>query len=167
MIVPKCILFEPLLAPSEPRGRAIRAKWRPKRFHTMCLGGTHPNHAIGPLNGPLRHSLVPQKGSFWPLLEVLGGPLGARFGPDYHQYARLGWTHGYNTLWPDIGPLLGPKRPVLAQNAPFGGLECPWRAPGNQPWSQLALIGPPRLDSWSPHTLPWYRASPGPPWGRL
>ena len=49
----------PFLAPSEPRGRTRRAEWRPKHFHTVCLGGTHPYHALGPLNGPLRHSWGP------------------------------------------------------------------------------------------------------------
>ena len=29
---------------------------------------------------------------------------------------------------------------------------------GGQIWSQLHLIGLPGLDSWSPHTLTWYRA---------
>ena len=33
----------------------------------------------------------------------------------------------------------------------------------NQIWTQLPSIGPPWLDTWSPHTLTWYRASPGPP----
>ena len=31
-------------------------------------------------------------------------------------------------------------------------------SPGGQIWSQLHPIGPPGLDSWSPHTLTWYRA---------
>ena len=34
-------------------------------------------------------------------------------------------------------------------------------SPGGQIWSQLHLIGLPGLDSWSPHTLPWYRAPSG------
>ena len=37
-------------------------------------------------------------------------------------------------------------------------------APGGQIWSRLPPIGPRGLESWSPHTLTWYRApsrSPG------
>ena len=66
---------------------------------------------IGPLLGPQG----PQKGPFWPqkpllgVLEVLGGPPGARFGPNCRQLVRLGWSHGYHTLWPGIGPFLGPQ----------------------------------------------------------
>ena len=38
----------------------LGAEWRPKHFHTLCLGGRHPYHVLGPLNGPLR----PPKGYF-------------------------------------------------------------------------------------------------------
>ena len=37
-----------------------------KHFHTVCLGGTHPYHALGPLNGPLLHSRAPKKARFGP-----------------------------------------------------------------------------------------------------
>merc|ERR1712024_243725 len=94
----------PLLAPSEPRGWPRRVVWHPKHFHTVYLGATHPYHALGPLNRPLRHSWGPQKGSFRARMallgapKVLGGPRGARFGPDCLQLARLGWTHGDPTF---------------------------------------------------------------------
>ena len=103
------------MAPSEYRGRPKRADWLPKHFHTVCLGGTHPYHALGPLNGPLLHSRGPKRARFGPkkpllgVLEVLGGPPGARFGPNGRQLVRLGWNHGRHTLWPGIGPLLGPQ----------------------------------------------------------
>ena len=29
----------------------------------------------------------------------------------YRTLARLSWTHGHHTLWPGIGPLLGPRGP--------------------------------------------------------
>ena len=44
------------LAPFEPWGGPRGADWRPKHFHILCLGGTHPYQVLGPLNGPLRHS---------------------------------------------------------------------------------------------------------------
>ena len=59
--------------------------------------------------------------------------------------------------------LLGPpKGLVLGPNGPFGGPGGPRTAPGDQIWSQLPPIGPPGLDSCSPHTLTWYRAPSGP-----
>ena len=87
------------MAPSEPRGWPRRVVWHPKHFHTVYLGATHPYHALGPLNGPLRHSWGPQKGSFRAQMallgapKVLGGPRGARFGPNCLPLTRLGWTH--------------------------------------------------------------------------
>ena len=45
-----------------------------------------------------------KKGSFGPrkapfgALEVLGGPRGGRFDPNYPRLARLGWIHGHHTL---------------------------------------------------------------------
>ena len=46
----------------------------------------------------------PIKDPFWPkmslfeVLEVLGGPAGAIFGPNSLGLMWLGWTHGYHTL---------------------------------------------------------------------
>ena len=62
------------------------------------------------------------KGPIWPqetLLgspEALGHPQGARFGPNCCQLVQLGWTHGYHTLWPDVGPFFSGQGP---QKAPF------------------------------------------------
>ena len=160
------------MAPSEPRGWPRRVVWHPKHFHTVYLGATHPYHALGPLNGPLRHSWGPQKGSFRTQMallgapEVLGGPRGARFGPDCPPLARLGWTHGHHTLSPGIGPFWAPGDPKRARFGP----KCPFwgsgRAPRGQISSRLPPIGPPWMDSCSPHTLTWYRAPSGSPGGQ-
>ena len=37
-----------------------------KHFHTVCLGGTHPYYALGPLNGPLLCSRAPKTARFGP-----------------------------------------------------------------------------------------------------
>ena len=63
-------------------------------------------------------------------------------------------------FWASSGTLKGP---VLALSAPFGGPRGPWRARGDQIWSQLPPIGLIGLELWLPHTLAWYRASSGPP----
>ena len=115
---------------------------------------------------------------FW----VHRGPKRARFGPKCPFWGPRRAPRGQ--IWsrlPPIGPSgldswsphtftwyrapSGPpgvlKGPVLARNAPFGALGGPRRAPGDQIWSQLPPIGPSGLDSWSPHTLTWYRAPSG------
>ena len=72
----KFSLLGPLLGPFEPWGGPRGADWRPKHFHTLCLGGTHPYQVLGPLNGPLRHSWGPQKGPFRPRKALLGASEG-------------------------------------------------------------------------------------------
>ena len=59
-----------------------------------------PSGPPGTLKGPVSARNAP--------FGALGGPRGARFGPDCPRLARLGWTHAHHTLWPGIGPLLGP-----------------------------------------------------------
>ena len=121
-----------------PLGRPRRAEWRPKHFHTVCLGGTYPYLALGPLNGPLRHSWSPKRARFGPkrllwapvgqiwsqlsLIDLVSGPFW-----DWGQKALFGPPAAAN-LAPQA--LLGPpgtpgalKGPVLAQNACFGGLK--------------------------------------------
>ena len=49
--------------------------------------------------------------------------------PVWSQLPPLGQTHDNHTLWPCIGPLLGP------QNVPFGGIGSP---PSDQIWSQMS-----------------------------
>ena len=104
----------------------------------------------GPL-GALKGTVLARNAPFG----ALGGPRGARFGPDCPQLARLGRTHAHHTL---VSPHLvsgpfwapgGPKRARFGPKCPFWG---PRRSPGGQIWSQLPPIGPPWLDSCSPHT---------------
>merc|ERR1719397_2401936 len=53
-----------------------------------------------------------QKGLVWAQSAPFGGPGGpwraprTRFGHYCHCLLRLCWTHGYHTLWTNIGPLL-------------------------------------------------------------
>merc|ERR1711989_9086 len=72
-------------------GRPRRVDRHPKHFHTVCLGGTHPYHVLGPLTKPLRHSWGPQKGPFWPFWvpqRSLGSPGGPDLGP-----SATGWSN--------------------------------------------------------------------------
>ena len=97
----------------------------------------------------------------------LGGPRRALGGQIWSQRPPIGQS-GLESCSPHTLTWYGTpsgslKETVLARNAPFGGPGGPRRAPGGQIWSQLPPIGPPGLDTWSPHTLTWYRASPGPP----
>ena len=71
--------------------------------------------------GPSEDLRGPQKGILRPKQaltgrKALGARLGARFGPNCRRLVRMGWSHGYHTLWPGIGPLLGPQGP---QKGPF------------------------------------------------
>ena len=54
------------------------------------------------------------------------------------------------------------KRFVWAPKDLFWGPGDLRRVQGGQISSQLPLIGPPGLNSWSTHTLTWYRAPSGP-----
>ena len=83
-------ILGPFLAPFELWGRPRGAKWCPKHFHTLCLGGTHPYHVLGPLNGPLR----PPKGPVLASIGPFGGPGGPRRAPGGQIWSRL----------PPIGP---------------------------------------------------------------
>merc|ERR1712218_117929 len=51
---------------------------------------------------------------------------------------------------------------VWAPKGPFWSPGGPRRVQGEQIWSQLPLIGPPGLNSWSTLTLSWYWAPFGP-----
>ena len=94
----------------------------------------------------------------------LGGPRRALGGQIWSQRPPIGQSglescspHTLTWYGAPSGSLGALKETVLARNAPFGGPGGPRRAPGGQIWSQLPPIGPPGLDSWSPHTLTWYR----------
>ena len=105
----------------------------------------HDYKSCWPTLGPFRYSRGAQKGPFG-LKQGLtgrkapGARFMTRFGPYCRQLVWLGCNHGYHTLWPGAGTLLGPtgapKGPVLTQNAPFGGPGGPLRAPRGQIWSQ-------------------------------
>merc|ERR1712015_278968 len=64
-----------------------------------------------------------------------------------------------------LGPLTDlygtPGAPMLTTH--FDLVSGPFWAPRDQVWSRLPPIGPPWMDSCSPHTLTWYRAPSGSP----
>ena len=66
------------------------------------------------LLGPQKGLILAPKGPFW----APWGPRrawGARFGPNYRWLVQHNWSHGIDTLWPGIGPLLGPQGPQKGQ----------------------------------------------------
>ena len=89
--------------------------------------------------------------------------------PNDPKTLPMGILHYHKSFWPPMGPF---GYPPGAQTGPFGpGTEPNWKksfwAPQrSQIWSQLPPIGPTELDSWSTHTLTWYRA-PSEPQGAL
>ena len=120
-------------------GLLRQAGWHPKHFHTVCLGGTHPHHALGPLNGPLRHSWGPLKVSFWPQNAIFGAPevLGGPGGPDLVPTAadwsnRIGYM--FTTHFGLISALFwapwGPKRASFGPKCPFWGPQRAKEGPG-------------------------------------
>ena len=142
---------------------------RPKMTFKHFIGVYYMNIShVGPLWGLFRYPRGAQKGPFG-LKKTLTGrkasehPRGARFGPNCCQLVWLSWNHGYHTLWPCIGPLLGPqghqKGPFWPEMPLFGVTEVL----GEQIWSTLPPIGLTGLKSWLPHTLALYQASSGPP----
>ena len=86
-----------------------------------------------------------------------GGPDLVPTAPNWSAWAGLMLTTHFDLV---SGPFWAPGGPKRARFCLFL-LGSPRRAPGGQIWSQLPPIGPPRLDKWSPHTVPWYRTSPG------
>ena len=111
-----CLLGRPSSTKAESQGRPKRAKWLPKHFHhTVCRGGTHPYHAIGPLNGPLLHSRAPNSARFGPERPFWGSwrSSGARW---------LDWVGVMATT--HVGLVLGlfwvPRGPKRARFGPKG-----------------------------------------------
>merc|ERR1711989_93581 len=95
--------------------------YHPKHFHTVCLGGTHPYHVLGPHTKPLRHSWGPQKGPFW----GPGQPRGPDLGP-----SATGWSNWVGHIHIMCS---GPIRdhygtPGAPKKAPFGR-ESPFWEP--------------------------------------
>ena len=113
-------------------GLPRHAYGHPKHLHTVCLGGTHPHHALWPLNGPLRHSWGPQKGSFWPQKALFGPPeiFGGPGGPDLVPTAA-DWSNRISHMVTTHFGLLtalswaprGPKRAGFGPKCPFLGPE--------------------------------------------
>merc|ERR1712208_66889 len=118
------------MGPSEPRGWPRRVVWHSKHFHTVYLGATHPYHALGPLNGPLRHSWGPQKGSFLARMPPIGP-------------SRLdSWSpHTFTWYRAPSGPPGVLKGPISARNAPFGALGGPRGARFGPNCPPLARLG--------------------------
>ena len=115
------------MASSVALGRPRWVDWHPKHFHTVCLGGTHPYHVLGPLTRPLRHSQGPQKGPFWPFWgprRSLGSPGGPDLGP-----SATGWSNWVGRIHiMCLGPLRdlystpgAPKRARFGPESPFWG----------------------------------------------
>ena len=127
----------PFLAPSESRGRPRRADWHPKHFHTVCLDGTHPYHALGPLNGPLLHSRAPKRACFGPKCPFWGpwrswkGPQGPHLVPNaanWSDWIGVMFTTHFglvlDLLWAPRAPKrarFGPERPLLGALEVLGG----------------------------------------------
>ena len=104
--------------------------WKgPNDPKTLPRGMIHNYKSCWPTLGPYRYLRGAPKGPFGLKQaltgrKALGARLGARFGPNCRRLVRLGWSHGYHTLWPGIGHLLGPQGP---QEGPF--------------WPQMPLMG--------------------------
>ena len=76
---------------------------------------------------------LPKIGPNW--AKALGAGLGARFGQNCRRLVQLGWNHGYHTLSPGIGPLLGLQGPQRARFGLFWGSWMDSEGPGGQIWS--------------------------------
>ena len=108
---PKCLFWGSWMDLEGPRGPDLV----PTSSDWSAWAGIIVYHTLWPGIGPLLVLQGPQKSSFWlkrPLLGVLeglGGPPGARFGPNCHRLLCLGWTHGSGPLPGGQGPQ---KRPI-------------------------------------------------------
>ena len=113
-----------------------------KHFHTVCLGGTHPYHALGPLNGPLLHSRAPKKARFGPKTPFLGswksseGPQGPDLVPTAANWSD--WVGVMVTT--HFGLVLGLFWvPRDTKRARFGP-KCPFLAPKGPIWGQNSKL---------------------------
>ena len=118
------------MAPSESQGRPRRADWHPKHFHTVCLDGTHPYHALGPLLGPLLHSRAPKRARFgperpfWGSPRVLEGPRGPDLvptAPNWSDWVGVMVTTHFGLVLGLIRAPRGPKRARFGPERPFWG----------------------------------------------
>ena len=146
-----------LRAPVGANKTVSSRSWKgPNDPKTLPRDMIHNYKSCWPTLGPYRYLRGAPKGPFGLRqgltgIKALGARLEARFGPNCCRLVRLGWSHGYHTLWPGIGPFSwpprAPKGPVLALNAPYGGPGGPRRVRRGHIWSQLPLIGLPGLES--------------------
>ena len=121
-----------------------------------------PSGPLGTLKGPVSATKCP----FWGPRRAPRGQIWSRLPPIGPPGLDSCSPHTLTRYRAPSGPLGVLKGPVFARNAPFGALGGPRRAPRDQVWSRLPPIGPPRMDSCSPHTLTWYRAPSGSPGGQ-
>ena len=107
------------------------------------------------------------------VLEVLGGPGVAIFGPNPLGLLCLGWTHGYHRLSPGIEPLCGP---TWSKKNTFGAKTGAFGAPGRQEeapyhessldsaaggsWDQIWLLGALRVPPRASKGAFWAKMSP-------
>ena len=138
----------------------------------------HNYKSCWPTLGPYRYLRGAPKGPFGLKQaltgrKALGARLGARFGSNCRRLVQLGWSHGYHTLWPGIGPLLGPQGPqkgplwpkmpllgvleVLGEpgGAIFGlnSLGLPWTHGYHRLWPGIKPLPGGNFDFW-PHIGP-------------
>ena len=99
-----------------------------------------------PLLGPWRPSEGPGEADLIPTTPDWPAWVGFPVNTHFDLVSGPFWAHGGS----------------FAPKDPFGGPQGPRRAPVGQIWCQLPPIGRPELDSWSTHTLTWYRAPSGP-----
>ena len=132
---------------------------------------THFDLVWGPFwvpRGPKRDRFGP-KCPFWGPQRSSEGPEGPDLVPtaaNWSDWVGVMVTRHFDLVLGLFRAPRAPKRALLAPKGPVGGPIGSQRAPGDQIWSQLPLIGLSGLDSWSPHTLTWYWAPSGSPRGQ-
>ena len=130
------------MAPSESQGRPRRADWHPKHFHTVCLDGTHPYHALGPLLGPLLHSRAPKRARFGPERPFWGSPrvLEGPRGPDLVPTAA-NWSDWVGVMvTKHFGLVLGLFWVPRDTKRTRFGPKCPFLAPKGPIWGQNSKL---------------------------
>ncbi len=135
---------------------AFWANWHPNQFHKVYLGGTHPYHTLGPLNGPLLHSRATKRARFSPQRPFWGphrsseGPRGPDLVPtatDWSDWAGIMVTTHfdlvYDLFWAPKVPKrarFGPKRPFWGPQRSSEGPQGPVSVPTAPVWSDWAGI---------------------------
>ena len=135
---------------------AFWANWLPNQFHKVYLGGTHPYHTLGPLNGPLLHSRATKRARFSPQRPFWGphrsseGPRGPDLVPtatDWSDWAGIMVTTHfdlvYDLFWAPKVPKrarFGPKRPFWGPQRSSEGPQGPVSVPTAPVWSDWAGI---------------------------